>query len=468
MRQYAVRSAGVFLAIAMAEATPAPGQGFGVYEHDACVMGRSGTGVAAPCSASTVFFNPAGIVGMSGRNNLQVGVTIIAPRGSFTDSATGDVTESVANNIPVPTFFYTRQLNNRWAFGLGVNAPYGLISEWEPGSPGRFLAYYAELKAVYIQPTLAYAISPRVSVGAGFDIVRGSAEVRQRVDLSTQTTVVSGTTVTLGQLGIPAGTDFADANIQVSGTGTGFHFGVLAKPWDWITLGARVLTRVDLDMDGDASFTQLPTGIVLGDGAPICNPPGSPPTCPGGTPLDAVVASQFSAGKLIGQGVTTNIPLPEQIVLGLALRPIYGVTLLADYQYVNWGAFDILPFDLDSIQRTLHEGYRATSGWRGAVELEPTQKITLRAGMLRHDAAAPAQTVTPLLPEGERIEGTAGVGLRLSPRLRLDLAYQYIRQQDRRGRVTDAPEGQLPTTALNTGLYRSTAKLYGASVAFSF
>lgn len=460
MRRNAVLIAAAFVAAVTATATRADAQGFGVYEHDACMMARAGTGVAAPCDASAVFFNPAGIVGASTRWNVQVGGTIIAPRGSFTDSATGVTTPSTKNNIPVPTFFVTRQLNSRWAVGFGINVPYGLISEWPNSFAGRFLAYRAELKGIYYQPTVAFSISPRVQIGAGVDFVHASVEVKQRVDLSSQVAdTLRG--ITFGQLGIPTGTDFADAVLSGSGNHLGAHFGILMKPWDWVTVGARALTRVTVDVDGTADFTRYPTGISL--------PAGNPFRVPAGTPLDSVVTSAFSGKLLSGQGAHTTVPMPEQVIVGVALRPVSGVTLLADYQYVNWRAFNVLPFDLDSAgRRTLHEDYRATSGWRGGIELAPTGKITVRGGMLWHQAAAPAQTVTPLLPEGARVEGTAGLGLQLSPRLHLDVAYQYIRQQDRRGRVVDAAEGSVPTTALNSGLYTSTAKLYGASLAFAF
>jgi long-chain fatty acid transport protein len=458
MRRIAVLSAVAFVAVVGATTTSAHAQGFGVYEHDACMMARAGTGVASPCGASAVFYNPAGIVGGSHRWNVQAGLTMIAPRGAFTDSASRVTTQATPNNIPVPAFFVTRQLTARWAVGLGVNAPYGLISEWPNTFAGRFLAYRAELKAVYVSPTVAFSISPRVQVGAGVDYVHTTVNVRQRVDVSSQVAV--GTT-TFAQLGIPVGTDFADAVLDGSGNHLGAHFGFLAKPWDWVSVGARLLTRVTVNVEGTGNFTRFPTGITL--------PAGNPFGAPGGTPLDTVVTSAF-AGKLYsGQGVSTRIPLPEQIIVGVALRPISGATLLVDYQYVNWRAFQILPFDLDSAgTRTLHEDYRPTSGWRGGIELTPTDKVTIRGGMLWHQAAAPAQTVTPLLPEGMRIEGTAGLGLQLSPRMRLDVAYQYIRQQDRRGRVVDAAEGSVPTVALNSGLYTSTAKLYGASLAFAF
>ncbi len=73
--------------------------------------------------------------------------------------------------------------------------------------------------------------------------------------------------------------------------------------------------------------------------------------------------------------------------------------------------------------------------------------------------------MTPLLPEGNRVEGTLGVGIKLLPQLRLDLGYQYLQQQDRRGRLVDPPAGGAPTAAMNTGLYSFKANLFGASLA---
>ncbi len=67
--------------------------------------------------------------------------------------------------------------------------------------------------------------------------------------------------------------------------------------------------------------------------------------------------------------------------------------------------------------------------------------------------------MTPLLPEGERNEFTGGLGLKLGKQLTADLAYQYIRQNDRRGRTQALP---------NNGLYTFGAHLFGVSLAFTF
>jgi long-chain fatty acid transport protein len=407
MRRIAVLSAAVLGAVVL-PATRADAQGYGVYEHGACVMGRAGTGVAAPCSGgSSIFYNPAAIVGGQNKWAVELGGTRISPRYFFQDSATGVTTPAVAINPIVPNFYVTRQLNSRWAAGLGVFAPYGLRSEWPSTFSGRFLSYVADLKSIYIQPTVAFAVSPKLSLGAGLDYVKMSVTLQQRVDLAGQVAQTAPTgPITFGMLGIPVGTDFADATVKGSGHGFGAHFGVVFKPWDWFSFGARLLTKVMVDGTGTADFARYPTGIVL--------PAGTPFGVPAGTPLDSVV-------------------------------------------------------NFDSVGlKTQREDYRTTSGWRGAIEVQPMSRLQLRGGVLTHDAAAPNQTVTPLLPEGARVEGTLGASYWITPKMRLDVAYQYIRQQDRRGRVSEFLDGSAPTTALNSGLYTSTAKLYGASLAFWF
>ncbi|OLE74188.1 MAG: hypothetical protein AUG74_03785 [Bacteroidetes bacterium 13_1_20CM_4_60_6] len=76
--------------------------------------------------------------------------------------------------------------------------------------------------------------------------------------------------------------------------------------------------------------------------------------------------------------------------------------------------------------------------------------------------------MTPLLPEGNRNEFTAGATVNLSRGLTADLAYQFIRQNDRRGRTREALFNQPATTGLNNGLYNFHAHLFGVSLGYAF
>jgi long-chain fatty acid transport protein len=462
MRRSAVLCAVSALALTI-RAPSARAQGFSVYEHDACAMARAGAGVASPCnSASAIFFNPAGILGGPKAKawNLQAGATLIHPIGSFTDSATRAVSSLKNETFIVPSGYLTHQFGPRVAAGIGVFAPYGLTTSWDPTFLGRYLGYKTTLASLYFQPTVALEVVPGLQLGVGVDYVHSTAQVHRRLDASAQTETVSGTTITLGMLGVPPGTDFADVLFDVSGNGWGGHAGVLWKATDRLSVGARYLSQVKVNFSGTATFTPVLTGITLAAGNPF--------GAPAGTTLEQALFA--GAGALLGkQDASTKITMPEQLVVGVAFKVVPTLNLMADWQWTNWKAFKTLDLHLSASDTTLseYEHYGATNALRAGFDWQATPAVAIRGGVLTHNGASPEETVTPILPEGQRFEGTVGAGIHLMPNLRLDLAYQYIRQQDRRGRMTD-PVGRDPLPLDNTGLFKFTANLFGASLALAF
>jgi long-chain fatty acid transport protein len=414
-----------------------------------------------------VFYNPAGILTTGGSPwSVSFGGTNIAPSFAFRDSLTGTKTNSVSNNVLVPNVYITHQskLNGHdFALGFGVFAPYGLISEWPTTFAGRFLGYRSQIRSLYLQPTAAYRVNRWVQLGAGFDYIWTRVDLSQRVDLSSQiacatTTPTCPAGTTFGQLGIPAGTDFADAELWGHAFSASGHFGAIITPTSKLSLGARYLMRVRANIQGDAYFSQVSTGIILA--------PGNPFGVPGGTPLDAVLQPQFNgAGKLQQQHASTIVSQPDQLVLGAAYAVTPELTALVDYQWVNWSQFDSLKITfLNLPSTTQYEDYNNTNGWRFGLQYEK-DGMALRGGYLHHDGASPDQTVTPLLPEGARNEFTLGGGIKVGTHGHLDIAYQHISQQDRRGRVVSAPRF---STAQNTGIYSGSASLLGASLTWGW
>jgi len=434
----------------------AQAQGFGVYEHDSCTMARGGTGVAAPCgNASAIFFNPAGIVGSANTWDLSFGGTLIAINFHYLDSLSGTTTNTVKNNIPVPAVYLTRQLSPKLAIGIGMYAPYGLVVEWPQDFAGRFLSYRSDLASLYFQPTVAYKVSPKLRIGAGLTYAHTSVNLRQHLELSSQEALPG---VTFANLGVAPGTDFANAVLDGSGSSIGGHFGVIFEPTPRISIGARYLTQMTANITGTATFTPIPTGITLAAGNPF--------GAPAGTPIEQI---PFGAGNtLANQSAKTSIPLPDQLIVGVAVKATSALTVLGDYQWVHWSVFANLPLTFANLgTQTLSEEFQNTNGWRLGAEYR-MQSLALRGGFLHHDNAAPDQTVTPLLPEGKRNEYTAGLGISLTPKMRIDLAYQYIDQQARRGRVVQPPTPGPSGTAYNTGLYSGNANLFGASIVLGF
>ena len=432
------------------------GQGFGIYEHNTCSMARAGVAAASPCAdGSAIFFSPAGLAGLSGIH-VSGGVTVIQAQGGFTDDLLQQRTDLDNPPIPVPNGFLTYAVNPKWTVGVGVYVPYGLESRWPiTGFEGRFIGYDTKLKAIYVQPTVGYQANEWLKVGLGVAYVHSTVELHQRVDLSTQT--VPGQAFTFAALGIATGTDFADGALNASGSGVAVNFGAIIKLNDRLSIGGHFLSRKTITFTGTAAFTQIPTNLIL--------PPNNPVTGTT-TPVDLLVAANFAGtGPLSNGAATTSITLPDQGTIGLAYKLRDNWTVMADYQQVVWGWFNSLTITFANPATptvSLAPHNKTTHGFRVGTEYRYNSALTLRGGYLIHTGSSPTDFVTPLLPEGARYELTGGAGFKLRGNLYGDVAYQYIQQLDRRGRV-------YPNSAVgNTGLFTFHAHLLGFGLAYTF
>lgn len=438
-------------------------QGFGVYEHGTCVMGRAGVSAANPCpDGSAIFFNPAGLGGLAG-TRVSAGVTAIAAKGGFTDDFLNHKTDLDNPVIPVPNAYFTYQLNPKLTLGLGAYAPYGLETKWPiEGFEGRFMAYNTDVRSIYIQPTVGVQVSPSLKIGLGVAYITSHLNLKQRADLSTRVIpaalagpagLPAGTT--FGMVGVPGLTDFANAELDASGSGYAVNFGAIIKVNEQLSIGGHWLTRKHIEYDGDATFTPVATNLTL----PVAIGP-----LPAGTPVDAVLGPQFGTGGALENGpVSTQLVMPPQGTLGFSYKINDAWTFMADWQYVVWGWFSEVNIDFENPATpdlALHPNNQDTHGFRFGTEYTYSAKVKLRGGYLYHGGASPDNFVTPLLPEGPRNEFTIGAGIVLNPKLHVDLGYQYIKQQDRRGTVNP--------TAGNTGLYQFSANLLGVGLSYTF
>src|SRR5258707_10162170 len=116
-------------AASLVAAAPLPGQGFGVYEHNTCAMGRAGVTAARPCAdGSAIYFSPAGLGGLTG-THISAGLTLIGAQGSFTHDFLGSKSDLKNPLIPVPNLYITRALSPKVTAGIAVQCPYGPESQ---------------------------------------------------------------------------------------------------------------------------------------------------------------------------------------------------------------------------------------------------------------------------------------------------------------------------------------------------
>ena len=281
------------LALALLGGAPAAAgaQAFGLNEIGSCAIGRAFAATAAPCDdASRLYWNPGALPKTPGFS-FYGGAAVISIDGNFTRDTSLTTFEGDAPTALVPHVFFDYRGAGKLAFGLGVYVPYGLTSQWRDDFPGRFSARKASLKTLYVQPNIAYQLTGNWSIGGGPVFGHSTVELIQAVDLAPQIAAGSGTTaITFGQLGIPLRTEFARAKLKGSANAWGFTVGVHGEPSPEWELGARFLSRLSFNYDdADATFEQKPTGLVLAANNPL--------GAPAGTPVDALVASQFTGSR---------------------------------------------------------------------------------------------------------------------------------------------------------------------------
>jgi long-chain fatty acid transport protein len=429
--------AGAAAVACAAAGTPLHAQGSSVDQQSACMAGRVGAGVAMPCDdGSAVYFSPAGLA--HSPSVVSAGLALVRAGGAFEyDSGMepGDRTrrlERETANVPVPQGYISFRASDRLALGIGVLAPYGLGLEWpvcEAENPrcgtanfeGRFTGYDNSIKGLYIQPTVAFQVIPnRLSIGAGFDYVRGDIEVHRRQ--------FGPEPLGLGN------TEIADVELAGKGTGTTYHVGGILRLHPRASVGVRYLGSAEVDIDGDATFVQVSTGNAG---------------------VDALIGAQFPPD----QGVSTTIEFPAQLVAGVAFGVTEQLNLLADWQRTYWSSFDAFPVDFEtSADQSLELGYDDTNTFRFAADFAATDALALRAGFRYNEAASPR--ATPFLPEGERNYYTFGLGYRFTRALSTDFSFQYINQPDRAGNVI--PGGP------RAGVYEATGMVFNFTLAYRF
>ncbi|MFB6271437.1 MAG: OmpP1/FadL family transporter [Salinibacter sp.] len=463
-------------------------QGFGVYEQGSCVMARAGTAVAQGCDdGSSIYFNPAHLANADGLT-ASLGATVIDARGSFTyDYAarapyTGVEVDLQNDPIPVPHGYVTYGVTEKLGLGLGAYVPYGLETNWpvqlSDGTyfDGAFEGFKSRIQNIYVQPTIAYQVTPDLRVGAGPILAISTVELRQLLDLSQQTTPDGPT---FGQLGVPFHTAFARVGLEASNElGYGANVGVSYQASDRISIGARFTTPITVSYEGDAKFTQVQTDLVFPATSPLAQDLDRDGT-PDPTPADLLVAGQFdgsgvldpyqqrasSDGDLSSQTVETEITFPFQLVGGISFQATEKLLLLADYQFTGWSSFDKIPLEFAKLgKRVREENYNNTHAIRLGAEYDLFDQLSARIGYLYNTAAAPDEVVTPLLPEADRNQFTIGLGWRPLERAEINVSYQLLLQNDRRGRVRGPRSGESLSTDLNQGLYTFGANLFGTTL----
>lgn len=358
--------------------------GFYIQEQSVQGLGSAFSGSTTTLNdPSTIYFNPAGMTNLSGYQ-AQAGVHLLMPTSKIKDTGSsapatatlGGASGNPYDPTPVPNGFMSAELGHGFWAGIGMTAPFGLASEYKDGWFGRFDSTKTELTVIDIQPTLAYKINDRISVGVGVNFQHADADLRNRVMLGAAT----------------------EGNSKLSGDdwGYGYSLGVQIRPTDSTTIGLDYKSEVHHHLDGKIQVTNM-AGAIVGVGT---------------------VSTDGSA----------KLTTPDHATLGIAHKLNDKLTLQGQATWFGWNNFDnITAFRASGAQASrVDQNYQTTWALAVGAEYEANDAWTLRGGMQFDQTPTTDEYRTSRTPDGDRTWVSLGATYDISPAWDMNMAATYI------------------------------------------
>ncbi len=251
----------------------ASGYHLGLQSVTAVATGNAAAAEAA--DAATIVTNPAGLVNLDG-TQIDTNLFVIKPeikyhnaRGTFTDgsSVQGPEHGNIANTAQlVPQLYFSHRLNDKWGMGLGVYIPYAARTNDSSDSVLRYNVNKTNVKALDINPAVAYKINERHSVGVGLIAQYLHAEVQKYADFAPVGSAKFGIPQASLHQKAPGAFD-ARATVKGNDWGYGFNAGWLWDMNDDVRVGISYRSKINQHLHGTARWQ--PTGSYAKNYAPL-------------------------------------------------------------------------------------------------------------------------------------------------------------------------------------------------------
>lgn len=435
--------------------------GFSLLEQNVSGLGNAYAGSAAVAEdASTLYFNAAGMTQLT-RPSLVVSLAGINIDSKFHDSGSapalgqslGGSGGNAGGFTALPAAYVTMPINDAMSAGIGVNAPFGLKTEYDNGWIGRFQALKSDVKTLNVNPALAFKVGSNLSFGIGLDYQKLDAELTSAVNYDA---VVAGGLALQGASQGTIGTVIA-ANPGLQGiskvkgddSGWGYDFGVLFTPSDATRVGLSYRSAIKYHLEGNVNFTT----------------PSQTTAPPVSTVIAGARASSAPNGLADGP-IVLDIKLPAQARLAAAQKLSDAVELLGEVSWTQWSSITELKIVRSNGVTLKNTPEKWDNTWRYAVganyQLNPDLK--LRAGVAFDQSPVPDATRTPRLADADRTWLSAGAKFNVG-RVGVDVGYTHIFAKNAKLNQND---GSTTVSGLLLGTQKTSIDILGAQATVSF
>ncbi|MFV5213012.1 OmpP1/FadL family transporter [Azonexus caeni] len=365
--------------IALSFSGSAAAAGFQLIEQNASGIGNAYAGSAAVAeNASTIFYNPAGMTQLQARE-FSVGLSLVRPSFNFSNKgsvvpALGPVSLSGDGGdggswAALPNAYMSWALNKDVYLGVGLGAPFGLMTEYDKNWLGAAHSIKFDIKTYNINPSIAWRVNDKVSLGAGINYMLMDVEYIKRAGAATVAPI---------------------AKLQADDTGWGWNIGALFTLSESTKLGLSYRSKVKQKLDGDLTVV-------------------------GVTQVDA----------------QAKLELPDTAIVSLTHKLNDKWELLGDVSWTGWSSIPKVVITNALGNQTLDTKF--DDSWRVALganyALNPTTK--LKFGVAYDQTPVPdAEHRLVSLPDNDRLWLSLGAQWKPSKATTVDLGASYLFVKD--------------------------------------
>jgi len=428
--------------------------GFALWEQSVSDMGTAYAGIAATAdSVDTLYFNPAGITRLPG-TRTGAAVHLVLPQTEFNNEGTS-FTPAIGAAVPigggdggdagglaaVPHSYLSYQYSDQVWFGLAINAPFGLTTEYKSDWVGRYHAIKSAVKTINLNPSIAYKVNEKFSVAAGVSAMYLDGEFTNAIDFGLLDVLAIPGNALAGWAGGALGPGLADGKSKITGDawGFGYNLGVLFELTDDTRIGFHYRSEVEQDLEGEGRFT---------------------------VPNPGLAAAGFSKTDI---KASVDLPATFSASAFHQLNPEWA--LMADYTWTGWSSIPELRFKFEN---GLPDGV-TTFDWEDTYRLsigtrfQPSgSKWTYRAGVAYDESPIKdAASRSARLPDSDRIWVALGASYAPSEKLTIDAGYTHIFINDPKIAKTGLDPEDVSRGALS-GSYESTVDLLSIEARYRF
>jgi long-chain fatty acid transport protein len=286
-----------------------------------------------------------------------------------------------------------------------------------------------------LNPSIAWQVTDKLSIGAGANAMYMKAKLSQAIDFGT-ILVAAGDTPQR---------DDGKVDLDADDWGFGYNVGLLYQFSDATRLGLSYRSQVKQHLKGDADFSVPATA-------------------------QSILAG-LGSGAFQNSGASADVTLPDMASMSLFHRLSPMLAVMADISWTHWSTLDELRIKFDNPEQPESiTTLKWEDAWRfglGAT-YTPVPVWDIRIGAMYDQTPIPdAEHRTPRLPDQDRLWTTIGTSYRFTDALSADLAYAHLFMLGD-ANVDMEPVGENLTRGGLKGSYDNTGNIVSAQVNYTW